>query len=206
VVIVQDVTTSFQDELADAKTGDQALLDAIKANGGQSDLGVVAHTGWGTTLSPLRNVNTSYSTLTSVISSINHCGSPGMPPCSGTDIAAGLDQAVNVFDDPGYVANSSSKAIVLVSDGEPTSDPGGSHPGRTADQMLTLAQQSADAAWAKQIHVYVVFFNRTNSAAAADKLRTLPRGKGDFVQVTNASDLPAALESVTKKLPMQLVK
>ena len=54
--------------------------------------------------------------------------------------------------------------------------------------------------------IYVVFFNKTNSATAAANMKTLTRGKGDFVQVAVASQLPTALEEITKKLPLQLYK
>jgi hypothetical protein len=164
------------------------------------------HTGWGKTLAPLQAVKTNYSYLTSVVQSIKLAGNPGMPIASGTDPSTGLEEAIKVFDDPNYVSKGAAKVIVLVSDGEPNVSSNGAHPTMTNDQLLALAQQRADEAWAQNIHVYVVFFNRTNDATAADRVRSMARGKGDFVQVTDAEDLPAALRAITKKLPMQLVK
>jgi nitric oxide reductase activation protein len=130
-----------------------------------------------------------------------------MPACSGTDIAAGIEDGIRVFNDPANPSRSpGGRVIVLVSDGEPNADSKGSHPTLNNTQLLTLAQQRADDAWADGIHLYVVFFNQSNDAAAAAKLRTLARGKGDFVQVTDAALLPAALRNVTKRLPLRLVR
>jgi Flp pilus assembly protein TadG len=208
VVIVQDVTSSFAEEIADAKVADQALIDALNSNGvGRSSIGIVAHTGWGKTISPLRGVRNHYNSLTQAVSSLQLCGTGSMPVCSGTDPAAGLEEGIKVFNDPNYLPTASSvKALVLVSDGEPNVDPAGSHPALNNDQLLTLAQQRADEAWEQGIHVYVVFFNRANDPVAANRLRTLSRGKGDFVQVTDAKKLPDAMEDVTRKLPVQLLK
>jgi Flp pilus assembly protein TadG len=207
LVLVQDITLSFADELEDAKAGDQALLADLYAGGnGLSYVGIVAHTGWGKTMAALQPVNSNYASLSGVITSLKHCGNPGMPVCSGTDPAAGIEEAVKVFNDSSFVSRGGAKVIVLVSDGEPTNSSNGSHPTLNATQLFTLAQQKADDAWAQKIHLYVVFFNRDKSQAAADRLRTLIRGRGDFVEVIDADDLPAALRAITKKLPTQIVQ
>jgi Flp pilus assembly protein TadG len=208
IVIVQDITSSFSAELADAKDGDQALIDALYLNGsGRSDVGFVVHTGWGTTLAPLQPISSNYTALTQIISNTKLCGNSGMPVCSGTDIASGLEEAIKVFSDPNYTSSVGSvKAIVLVSDGEPTQNSSGAHPKLTDSQLLTLAQQKADEAWAQNIHIYVVYFNRDGDQSAAAKVATLKRGSGDFVQVSNPKHLPDALEKITRKLPLQLLR
>lgn len=209
VVIVQDITSSFDKEIADAKIADQALVDTLYAKGsGVSAIGFAVHTGWGKTLSPLRNIQSEYSTISSIINSVKLCGNSGMPICSGTDIAAGLEEGIEIFSDPDYLSGiaGATRAIVLVSDGEPTASSSGSHPTLNAGQILELAKQRADEAWAKGIHVYIVFFNRENSASAAAKVSQLPRGKGTFIQVTDAQKLPEAMVEVTKRLPKGLLK
>lgn len=208
IVLVQDITSSFDDELSDAKVGDQALLDALYANGaGKSWMGVAVHTGWGKTLTQMRSINSDYSNLKSTITGIKLCGNSGMPVCSGTDIASGLAEGTKIFTTSTYTGTPGiPKAMILVSDGEPTADKDGSHPNATSTQLLTYAQQEADKAWGLGIHVYVVFFNRSNSTTAATKMKTLPRGMGDFVQVTDPKKLPQALEEITKRLPMGLLE
>jgi Flp pilus assembly protein TadG len=205
VVLVQDITGSFAGELADAKKGDQALLDSLYAQGNtDTRLGVVVHTGWGATLAPLTNIHSNYPFLTSTISKINHGSTPGMPKTSGTNIAAGLLEALNVFNTGSTPAR--PKAIVLVSDGEPTSNSGGMHPTLTSHQLLLLAREVADDAWSESIHVYVVFYNRTNSAAAADNLRSLIRGSGTFIQTSNAADLPQHLRQLSRSMSIVLLQ
>ena len=201
VFLIQDVTTSFAEELPDAKLGDQALLDSLYAAGGGGRLGVAVHTGWGSTLAPLTRVSSNYSYLSSKISSINLAGSPGMPVASGTDIASGLDEAIDAYTAVGYVAPSTGvKAVVLVSDGQPTSNPGGKHPTLSDSQLLSLAQARADTLWSHNVHIYVIFMDAANDPVAAAKVQTLVRGEGDFMHVTTPSQLPAALADITNKI------
>lgn len=208
IVLVQDITNSFSAEINDAKTGDQALLDALYAKGtGQSYFGIVVHTGWGKTLSPLNAIKTDYANLSAIIKSIGLAGTKGMPVASGTDISEGLREAIAVFDGRDYSTRPNTvRAIVLVSDGEPSQNASGANPKLNATQLMTLAKQKADAAWAKGIHVYIVYFNRDGDQTAAAKVATLKRGAGDFVQVTDPKELPTALEKLTRRLPMALLK
>jgi hypothetical protein len=205
-VLIQDITSSFSAELSDAKTGDQALVDSLYNGGaGKSRVALVAHTGWGKTLSPLQSIDSSYTSLSSVISSLQLCGSSGMPVCSGTDIAAGFDEAIKIFSDPGYTS-SGGKVVVLVSDGEPNASSNGSHPTLNDSELLALAQTRADQLWGMQVNIYVVFFNRDNDATAAANVKSLIRGSGDFVDVPDPKQLPTALADITKKLPARLVR
>lgn len=203
IVIVQDVTQSFADELSDAKAGDRALLDSLYNNGGKSAFGLVAFSGRGKTIAPLQTISGNYNSLRSKISSLALAGSSGMPVSSGTDIAAGIEQGITVFDN--YTNKSAARAMIIVSDGEPTNSSNGAHPTLNAKQLLALAQSDATVAWSKKIHVYVVFFNRDNDKTAANNLRSLIRGDGVFVQVSDPKKLPDALASLTQMLPTGLV-
>jgi Flp pilus assembly protein TadG len=207
VVILQDITSSFSDELSDAKTGDGALLDALYAGGtGSGRVAVLVHTGWGKTLASLQSISSNYSYLSCVITSIDHCGTTGMPVCSGTDIAAGFDEAIKTFTASGYVASPGGKVIVLVSDGQPEGNATGSHPTLSNDQLLSLAQTRADQLWAMKVNIYVVFYDRDNDATAAANLNSLIRGAGIFVRVNDPKLLPASLSNLSKNMPVQLVQ
>jgi Flp pilus assembly protein TadG len=207
IVILQDITVSFTDELPDAKVGDQAVVNSLYNNGaGTSRIGVLVFTGWGKTLRSFTPVGSNYTTLTNTISSIKVAGSSGMPVASGTDIAAGFDEAIKNFTASGYTASPGGKVIILISDGAPEQNSGGSHPTYTNSQLLTLARQRADQLWALNVHIYVVFFDRNNDATARSNLNSLKRGNGDFVAVSNPSDLPTALAEVAKRLPIQLLR
>jgi hypothetical protein len=207
VFLIQDITSSFTAELPDAKIGDQALLDALYAGGtGWCRMGIAVHTGWGKTLAPLTLVNTDYSYLTNIVTSIQIAGSSGMPVASGTDIASGFDEAIAAYTAPGYVPPAGGKTVVLVSDGQPSSSSAGKHPTLNDTDLLALAQARADTLWANNVNIYVVFMDATNDTVAGNNLKTLLRGNGDFVRVANSADLPSALSEITKRMSLQLVK
>ncbi len=209
VVIVQDISSSFSTVLTSSKQGDQALLDSLNAAGGNSYYGLVACTGWGQTLQKLKKINGNYTPLSNSIGSLKQCGNSGMPVCSGSDFAAGITQATSEFNDSAYPNKNNAgvpKAIVLVCDGAPSSSSSGSHPTSSNAQLLTLAQTAANTAWAQKINVYVVFYNPSNDTTGLTNLQTLPRGKGVLVQATTPASLVTALSSITKYLPMQILK
>jgi hypothetical protein len=97
IVIVQDVTGSFVDEIDEARLADQDLLDCIHENAPDTRVGLVTFTGYGQTISGLKGVDIEYVSLSAAIGKINNCGESGMPPCSGTNIGAGLDEGIKVL-------------------------------------------------------------------------------------------------------------
>ncbi|HVT89059.1 MAG TPA: pilus assembly protein TadG-related protein [Tepidisphaeraceae bacterium] len=203
-VIVQDITSSFNSELSNAKKGDQAFLDNLNNSSGAGALGIVAQTGKSKTIAPLQSISGNYTTLSNAISSLKTCGSSGMPACSGTDIAAGIEGGLAVFN--AYTSNN-MKTMIIVSDGEPTQDSDGQHPSMNAAQLLAQANADADTAWnTYKISVYVVFWNETNDATAAANLATLKRGNGTFISISDPNQLPVALGNIAKSLPTQLVQ
>lgn len=205
VIVVQDVSTSFSDEIVDARDGDRALLDALKNADGNSGFGLVAFSGRGKKIADLQTVGPHYAALKSSVNSLNIAGSTGMPASTGTDIAAGIEVAQQMFDS--YESEpTSTRAMVIVSDGEPSSFWFGAHWWMSSSELLALAQQDADAAWAKGIHVYVVFFNRDNNPTSAANLRSLTRGRGVFVQVADPALLPGTIGGISQRLPGRLVK
>lgn len=205
VVVVQDITTSFSSELSEAKTGDKGLLTSMNTSGGKSAFGLVVFSGWGKTIAPLQLVAGNYTALTNSINSVGIVGSPGMLSNTGTDIASGIEQAISVFDAYSSPA-ANGRAMVIVSDGQPDAYYLGKHPTYSDSGLLTLAQQDADAAWAKKIHVYVVFWDDANDQTAANNLKSLCRGKGIFVHVTDPNQLAASLSAISKLLGMQIMK
>lgn len=198
VVLVQDVSGSFAGEISRAKTGDQDLLDSLNVNGTKSKFGIVAFAGTANTVKALTSINGNITTLTSSVSSLS-VGGAGMPSDqSGTDIAAGIEKARTVFNNAGAATN--ARAIIIVSDGEPSPYYTGAHwPWiTTASGLLALAQSDADSAWSAGISIYVVFWNDTASTSAANNLKTLVRGKGTFTNVTDPAELTAAIGLILK--------
>jgi hypothetical protein len=201
VFLIQDITSSFKEELPQAKIADLALLDKLYAAGApKSRLAIAVHTGWGTTIAPLTTIGSNYSFLTSKISAIQLAGSPGMPVTSGTDIASGFDEAITAYTAGGYTSPSGSKNVVLVSDGSPTKDKSGKHPSLDDKDLLALAQTRSNTLWSMKVNVYVVFMDSENDKKGQDNLKTLPRGRGTFIHVTDPKLLPAALTDLTGKI------
>lgn len=191
LVLVQDVTGSFTDEIGYARDGDHLLLDALYAKKGSTRFGIAAFTGNGREIAGLTPVVSNYATLSSTVDTLSIDG-PGMPnSASCTDIAAGLERGIKIFDNA--TASSNVRSIVLVSDGQCVPENGNDHPGLTAEELLAKANEDADIAWSKKIHVYVVFWDSDNDPVAAANLSTLIRGEGEFLHVTDVNSLASAI-------------
>lgn len=195
-IMIQDCSGSFTSEIAIAKTGDQDLLASLNPPGSQSSFGLVAFTGWGKTIAPIQKVSTNFAALTSAISSLSING-PGMPPTgTGSDIASGIEQAQSMFNAAGQ--NTHTRAMIIVSDGQPNADPNGSHPTLSDNQLLALAQQDANTAWSQGIHIYVIWWDSSNGTdlTSGTNLKSLVRGKGTYLHVTDPAALSTAISTV----------
>jgi Flp pilus assembly protein TadG/Mg-chelatase subunit ChlD len=195
-VMIQDLSGSFTAELPTAKTGDQDLLSSLNTPGTQSTFALVGFTGWGKTISTLQPVSTSYNAITSAISSLSINGS-GMPPTgTGSDIAAGIEQAQAIFNASPQPTH--SRSMIIVSDGQPNGSSQGSHPLMSDNQLVAQAQQDADTAWSKGINVFVIWWDSSNGAdlTSGANLQSLVRGKGQYIHVTDPSLLSTAIKNV----------
>ncbi len=191
VVLAQDVTGSFVDEIDEARTADQNLLDCIRDHAPDTLFGLVTFTGYGQTSSGLQSVETSYNSLSSSISGIRNCGQSGMPPCSGTNIGAGLDQAITVLQ--ASTSRDLPKAIILVSDGMPNS----SLRGYTNHDLELWAIASADRADALGISIFTLFYSGNDgSAGASEFLEGLVRGEGTAHETPNPNDIDTELQDI----------
>jgi len=191
LMLVQDVSGSFTNEISIAKTGDTALLNSLNTTGSKSSFGITVFTGTAKTVTSPTGVVNNIGPLRSSLNSLS-VGGNGMPAIiSGTDIAAGMEKAIAALNS--YSSSNNNRTMVIVSDGEPSASLFGAHPFYSANQLLALAQSDADTAWAAGINIYVVFWNSSNDTRAAANLRSLVRGKGTFIDVTDPADLPDAI-------------
>lgn len=196
IILVQDVSGSFEDHISKAKKGDKALLESMNVNGSKSYFGTVVFAGTAKTVSSIKKVTSNYDSLVTDLNKISVGGS-GMPSTlSGTDIAAGIEKALDMFNSHSNTGN--SRSIIIVSDGEPSASLLGAHPWHSSNGLLQLAQSEADEAWSKGIHVFVVFWNESKNKTAANNLKSLKRGKGTFIEVTDPNDLPDAIGLIFK--------
>ena len=221
VVLDQDITPSFADDLPYAVQGQQEILADFNQYSPTSELGVVQFTGWGSTWASLQPVGSNYSTLNATIGNLKDSLSPSTtaynvyggtatsiavttltPNNSDTDLSTGIQQSFNMLTDPNYLAGippETSRAIIIVSDGENVPSPYGQHPSSryTANQLNTLSQQAASAAWAQGISIFVIlYYHGSDSSADTALLKSLVRGQGTFTQVTDGSSLPSTLNQL----------
>jgi hypothetical protein len=198
-----------------------ALLGDFKQYSPDSYVGVVQHTGWGSTWVALQASGSNYTTIYNTVNAMADCQNSTTsaynvyggtatsinvttqtPSCSGSDLATGIQQAINMFKSSAYTSVApagTAKAIILSSDGESNADAHGQHPSSkyTDAQLNTLAQTTAAAAWADNISVYVVFYyHGSDTGADTALLQSLVEGNGTFTEVSNPAKVPAALESL----------
>lgn len=168
VIIVEDITQSFSQQLTNARAADQALLDCMAANAPTgSQLGITLFTGVQLTQpyqKPLPVGDTAdYNTLKKQIASINACDSRGMPACSGSNIAIGENSAISQFCSKTPCSSAANQAMVIVTDGIPNC---GSAKGCTSDAKIqTDAQNASQTAQADGMEVYTIYYGNSSSDA-----------------------------------------
>ncbi len=190
VVIVQDVTGSFVDEIDEAREADQGLLDCIREHAPETHVGLVTFTGYGQVVAPLKSVTDQYSSLSAAISTINNCGKPGMPPCSGTNIGVGIDKAMELL---GGSTTQRPKAIILVSDGMPNAG----IPGYTNQGLANWAVDSANFAGDSEVSIFTLFYSGNDGTPGADDfLAGLVRKDGKAHQTPDPDSISTELQDI----------
>ncbi len=236
IVIVQDVTGSFMEEIDEARDADLAFLDAIhEADFPNDRIGMVTFVGAAEQFTPLSYVKSDYSSIYADWSQLDWCDrsyypwyyygppyyhyNPYMMGCnegsdywrwyydSGTSQAAGLDEGIDMLLASGD--EYSTKVIILVSDGQPQCVYGYSD--QAAEDLCTDAREedaydAADFAEENGISIYSISFNDTYNATQSAVMEALVRGHGQFYETPNPSELPKILEEIAQQIPIALVQ
>jgi hypothetical protein len=202
VVVVEDISMSFSQQLPNAKAADLSLLDCIRDNAAAgSKLGITLFTG--VSPSPPYQAGlsvsdtTNYNNLKSKVSGINQCGSAGMPPCSGSNVSSGMNSAITQFCPTSSSCQSSSgstssrQALVIITDGIPNC---GSTRNCSDSQLLNNAVTAANNASSKGIDVFTIYYGTSNSDAAW--LATLVRGNGIALKTPDPTKLADLMQQV----------
>jgi Flp pilus assembly protein TadG len=208
-IIVEDISMSFSAQLAHARAADQALLDCMHANAAAgSKLGITLFTGvspsppYQATI-PVTDT-TDYTTLKNKISGINQCSSSGMPVCSGSNTAGGMNSAVTQFCPTKPCASAgptgSREAVVVVTDGIPNC---GSTPSCSDATLLSNAVTAANTAAADGIDVYTIYYGTSSSDATW--LASLVRGNGIAMTTPDPAQLSTLMQQVCAQMPHRLV-
>jgi Flp pilus assembly protein TadG len=227
VMIVQDLSQSFSSEIANSKAADLQLLSCQQNHAGSaSQAGLTVFTGFGAVQSTMGNAN-----INGKINSLAQCGSSGMPVCSGSNIAAGLYQALLALTNGTYhpSTNLAGKAVVLLTDGAPNISSGAqayptaqggtytcakSGSGKNATPTCTdtdlqnFAQAQATALWAAGISVFTIYYSGSSGTPTTDAayLASLVRGQGRAYSTPTASQLSTMMTNVCASMPHALVQ
>ncbi len=212
VIIVQDISGSFTPALPSARDADEALVSCLKDHtDNDSRIGMVSYTGSSQLVFPLEAIETGFDDLIDAIVNLDpcckswwsNCGT--MPDCStGTNIAAGIDEAVNEFLNAPLPDPDIGQAIVIVSDGRPQSVSGP----LTDEELRDLAVQASDNAWANGISIFAIYYAGSSSTPQqdADFLASLIRGDGIFEATPEENELSGTVWKVCASLPHMLVE
>ena len=187
IFIVQDVTSSFRDEIGQGRAADLTLLDFINENGFPGDrIGMVTFVGAAEVWTDLQRVEPNYSSIRSQWSTLDWCNrnywpfttpawseyyhdAPQMISCnegttgawysdSGTSQGHGLALAIDQLVDDETTEQTALKTIVLISDGKPQCVPEGTS---CDDEVAAYGLAQANRAGDESISVFSVSFNET---------------------------------------------
>ena len=232
LIIVQDVTSSFRDEIDQGRLADLTLLDFVNENGVPGDrVGMVTFVGEAEVWTELQRVAPNYSDIRRQWETLDWCNrnywpfttaawaeyfhdAPDMISCnegstdpwyadSGTNQGSGLSLAVDRLTDPSTTEATALKTIVLVSDGKPQCVPEGT----VCDAEVAAAGlAAADLAADSSVSIFSVSFNETYNEDQSAYLESLTRGYGTFYETPDASELPSILAEIAASIPISIVQ
>ena len=209
VVLCCDRTASFATDLSQALAGMQTVLSDMNQYTPTSFLGIVTFNGIGYTNAPLQAVGANFSTLQTAINAIQDCQSGG-PPCSGSDLAAGMATAVSLFSAAGYNPPlGTRKAIIFISDGAANMGSQCANSSLSDDQDNALAATEADhACTASGISVFsLLYYHGSDSQTDIDAMEAMVQGQGQYIQEPDPTQLTSDIQSMLiNNLSMQLVQ
>ena len=213
VVLVQDVTYSFAEEIGEARNALGVFAQAMVAQSLAGDrLGLVTFAEAASIEQPLSALPDQLPNILGAIDAFPFCYDTALPNCAGTHIAPGILQATELFQtqaSPPWA----EKVIVLVSDGVPC---------LPRDEATTQARRAAAVEAARLadeagIHLYSVFLDTpfpggiychgvSGDAADPNLMDELVGGNGQFTTTAHEEDLDQILLSILGAMPVRVVE
>ncbi len=219
IIVVQDVTGSFKEEIDLAREADLTLLDALDDYGLPADrVAMITFTGDAQLYTPLQNVDTHHGEIRAAWSLLDWCqktpaeagagydpSREHMMPCAaggdGTNQGAGIDLALQTFLDEGD--RDALWVILLLSDGKAQCIP--SKPFCDAGRFA-LGRASVARAAEHSVHIYTVSYNERYDPVQTGYLEDLTAGMGRFYETPDAAELPAILDRIARNIPIAVVQ
>lgn len=221
-IILNDLSQSFSSEISQQKTADLAILNCVNNSAGSaSSFGITTFDGDSSTYQALLQASTSISALTTKINALNYCGQSGMPPCSGSNVAAGLYSAIQQFST--VSSTNTMKNVIVITDGVPNVKSGktytqadGIYPTPTSTtpictnnctdaNLLTMAQDQATVATSAGISISTIYYSgntaSSQQASYAASLATLRRGTGVSLVAPTAATITTVLGGFCATMP-----
>jgi Flp pilus assembly protein TadG len=233
IIVVQDVTGSFADEIDLARDADLALLDYLAENPQPGDrIGMVTFVGAAEVWTELLHVEEDYGAIRADWNDMDWCdrsywpwysyappifhSAPQMMGCnsgsdpatfyydSGTNQGSGIEAALEVLVDEDLTDSHALKTIIIVSDGEPTCIPSSDVACNNA--VALEGYNAADYAEDEGISIYSVSYNQSYDPDQSAYMEALVRGYGRFYETPDAEELPGILEEIASSIPISLVQ
>lgn len=208
VVIVQDITVSFEEEIGSAIQADKAMVDTFADQYAEGVRVAVVTFARDTYLDKdLTWLSTGQGAVNAAINGIETCSSAGSRggPCYGTDQGAGIDRARVLLQS--YGREDVQHVIVLVTDGVPCILESGDPVGR-GQEYATAAANRADAAGIDIFSVSLYEYSGSSHPCLSSDVsfnESLARGIGWGISTPNPSELSAILRSIVDEMPIRLV-
>jgi Flp pilus assembly protein TadG len=116
VVVAMDRSSSFAGNYQQARTGALQILNSLRLTYPQNQFSFVTFNGHGNVRTNFLASNASFNSLKTSINAVKNCDEDDT--CSGSDLASGLETALNMFTAPGYTKTTGAgQAVLFISDG-----------------------------------------------------------------------------------------
>lgn len=217
-IVINDMSQSFANEIADQVAADQQILNCVKGVvGSTSYFGITFVNGHASTFIPLTLAQPNYTTLQTTINSITACSSKEDPNCStGSNIGSGIYSAIKQFSGSTYTG--SSKNIVIITDGVPNASSGVTYTtadgvtcGKKCTDTELQAGTQAEAAAAKTagINIATIYYsgddtNPSDQATYQKFLAGLVSGTGTALVAPTTAMLDASYAALCSSIPSVL--
>jgi Flp pilus assembly protein TadG len=217
-IVINDMSQSFGNQLADQASADQQILNCVKGVlGATSYFGITFTNGHAFTYQPLTLAQANYTTLTSKVTALTSCSAGGNPNCSsGSNVGSGIYSAIQQFNNATYTGT--SKTIVIITDGVPNAKSGetytpadgvscGKNCSDTDLQNGTKTQ--ATAAKTAGINISTIYYSGTDTdpsvqSTAKTFLAGLVAGTGTALVAPTTAQLDASYAALCSSIPSVL--
>jgi Flp pilus assembly protein TadG len=212
-VVINDMSQSFQSEIANQVAADLAMLNCVKGTTGtSSQFGITFVNGHAYTYQALEAASANYTALQTAINAIVQCTAPQDPNCStGSNIASGMYSAISQLSG---LSSTSKKNIVIITDGVPDAHSGTTYSAAdgvtcttncTDALMQAGAQTQSTRAKTAGISISTIYYSGDTSqqdvSTYSNYLAGLVTGSGIALVAPTSAQINAAFAAFCSTIP-----